>query len=70
MSKKTKNVGKVVPLKKSQCPICGKPSSDKTKPFCSSRCANLDLGRWLDGKYRIPSDEASSDGTFAVVEDD
>lgn len=70
MSKKTKNVGKVVPLKKSQCPICAKPSSNKTNPFCSSRCANLDLGRWLDGKYRFPTDEAPSNDTFAVVEDD
>jgi endogenous inhibitor of DNA gyrase (YacG/DUF329 family) len=70
MGKKFKNVGKVVPLKKSRCPICGKPPSDQTKPFCSSHCANLDLGHWLDGKYRVPTDEVANDSTFDVIEDD
>ena len=68
MSEKNKN--KIVPIKKSCCPICSKPTLDKFKPFCSNRCSNLDLGRWLDGKYRIPTDEAPSDSNFAVVEDD
>jgi endogenous inhibitor of DNA gyrase (YacG/DUF329 family) len=40
------------------CPICSKPAADQHRPFCSQRCVNLDLARWLDGAYRIPTDEA------------
>jgi len=36
------------------CPICGKPSVKPFTPFCSKRCADLDLGRWLKGVYAIP----------------
>ena len=36
------------------CPICGKPASGAFKPFCSRRCADIDLGRWLKGGYAIP----------------
>ena len=42
------------------CPICGKPTVDELRPFCSRRCADVDLGRWLTGQYRIP-DEAEED---------
>ena len=38
------------------CPICGKPSVQRFKPFCSSRCADIDLGRWLKGNYVIPGE--------------
>jgi uncharacterized protein len=44
------------------CPICGKPSAPRSRPFCSPRCAQIDLGRWLKGNYRIPTDETSEDG--------
>ena len=40
---------------KSTCPICGKPPVDGLRPFCSRRCADVDLGRWLTGQYRIPA---------------
>lgn len=50
--------------------MCGKPSLDQTRPFCSSRCANLDLGRWLDGKYRILTDETSNDVSIAILDDE
>ena len=41
------------------CPICGKPALDpKFLPFCSRRCADLDLGRWLKGAYVIPGSSA------------
>jgi len=43
------------------CPICGKPSSPRQRPFCSPRCATLDLGRWLNNDYRVPTDEAPGD---------
>jgi endogenous inhibitor of DNA gyrase (YacG/DUF329 family) len=36
------------------CPICGKPAEAKFKPFCSKRCADVDLNRWLTGSYAIP----------------
>jgi uncharacterized protein len=36
------------------CPICRKPSQPKFHPFCSNRCAQVDLGRWLGGNYAIP----------------
>ncbi|MBI1359559.1 MAG: DNA gyrase inhibitor YacG [Alphaproteobacteria bacterium] len=36
------------------CPICAKPAVDRYKPFCSKRCADVDLSRWLKGSYAIP----------------
>ena len=45
------------------CPICGEDSkavTDKLFPFCSERCQLIDLGRWLDGDYRIAGDPVSS----------
>ena len=42
-----------------RCPICDKPAEQKFRPFCSKRCADIDLNRWLKGAYAIP-----------VVEDD
>jgi len=42
---------------KSGCPICGKPTDPKFKPFCSVRCRQVDLNRWLSGTYRIPDAE-------------
>jgi uncharacterized protein len=37
------------------CPICGKPAVFATRPFCSKRCADVDLHRWLGGAYAIPA---------------
>lgn len=39
------------------CPICGKPTDTGNRPFCSRRCADLDLGKWLTGAYAVPSNE-------------
>ena len=36
------------------CPICGKPTVEAYRPFCSKRCADVDLARWLRGDYAIP----------------
>ncbi len=41
----------------SKCAICGKPQDPKFKPFCSKRCADVDLNRWFSGKYAIPATE-------------
>jgi uncharacterized protein len=40
------------------CPICGKPRSEAYDPFCSKRCADVDLHRWLKGSYVIPGANA------------
>jgi hypothetical protein len=42
------------------CPICGKPSVEASRPFCSERCRDVDLNRWLSGSYVIPV--SKSDG--------
>ncbi|WP_055048076.1 DNA gyrase inhibitor YacG [Devosia sp. A16] len=39
------------------CPICGRPSSQQFHPFCSGRCQDIDLNRWLSGSYVIPADD-------------
>jgi endogenous inhibitor of DNA gyrase (YacG/DUF329 family) len=41
-----------------QCPICEKPTEAAFKPFCSRRCADLDLGKWFTGAYAIPGEPA------------
>jgi endogenous inhibitor of DNA gyrase (YacG/DUF329 family) len=38
------------------CPICGRPPHPKYRPFCSPRCADVDLGRWITGQYVVPGD--------------
>ncbi len=49
-----------------RCPLCGKPQSPEYKPFCSRRCADVDLNRWLSGGYAIPvTDEDDEDGDRA-----
>ena len=40
----------------SRCPICKKPVQHDFRPFCSKRCADIDLGRWFKGDYAIPGD--------------
>ena len=40
------------------CPICEKPTEPAYRPFCSRRCADVDLGRWMTGAYAIPAQEA------------
>ena len=39
------------------CPICGKPATEVSAPFCSKRCADIDLHKWLGGVYAVPADE-------------
>ncbi len=43
------------------CPICQKPVAKSYAPFCSKRCADLDLWRWLNGAYSAPCDEELPD---------
>ncbi len=39
------------------CPICGKPAVQEFRPFCTKRCADVDLNRWLSGVYVVPGQE-------------
>ncbi len=41
-------------MAKRPCPICGKDAAERTRPFCSQRCKDIDLNRWLSGRYVIP----------------
>ena len=51
-------------LRGKQCPVCGRPAMRETRPFCSKRCADVDLHRWLSGHYRVPViEEDGGDGT-------
>lgn len=44
-----------------RCPICGKPTEQAFRPFCSRRCKDVDLGRWLGGEYRVGGQSAYDD---------
>lgn len=39
------------------CPICAKTVDPAYRPFCSRRCADVDLARWLNGSYAVPSND-------------
>ena len=53
---------KVTPLRpRRPCPECGKPSSRELYPFCSTRCKDIDLNRWLKGAYVIPGRDATEE---------
>lgn len=43
------------------CPICGKPAAERHRPFCSHRCALIDLGRWLGGNYHVPAGKGNEE---------
>lgn len=49
------------------CPICQKPATTPHTPFCSRRCAQLDLGKWLTGDYAIPAHEAMDDSDMEML---
>jgi endogenous inhibitor of DNA gyrase (YacG/DUF329 family) len=42
-----------------KCPVCGKPAIAEARPFCSRRCADIDLGRWFGERYAIPAEPDS-----------
>ena len=56
-SELTKSVARPPP----KCPTCGAQADAKALPFCSSRCADVDLGNWLQGKYAVPAVDAEDD---------
>lgn len=50
------------PPRGGKCPICDRPTETQYRPFCSRRCADVDLSRWLRGNYAIPDHTESEDG--------
>ena len=48
--------------KAAPCPICKSPPANEYAPFCSKRCADVDLHRWLSGAYAVPAVEDDSEG--------
>ena len=50
------------PARPGAVPDCGRTSDEEYRPFCSKRCANIDLSRWLSGGYVIAGSAASDDG--------
>ena len=51
-------------LSAARCPLCRKPVDAAFKPFCSKRCADIDLNRWLSGVYAVPvKEDEDEDGT-------
>lgn len=57
-----------IPVAGQKCPICGKTTDLQYKPFCSKRCADVDLNRWLSGVYRIETNETPQ--TLPVDQDE
>ncbi|SMH33551.1 DNA gyrase inhibitor YacG [Azospirillum agricola] len=51
------------------CPVCGRPPDPASRPFCSQRCADVDLGRWLGGVYRIETNETPQPPSASSTED-
>ena len=49
-------MNETVAPRRAACPICGRPSEPKFRAFCSKRCADVDLGRWLNERYAIPEE--------------
>lgn len=52
------------------CPICKKPTDPAYRPFCSRRCADVDLGRWLKGAYSIPGEPVEDEPAPSADTDD
>jgi endogenous inhibitor of DNA gyrase (YacG/DUF329 family) len=51
-----------------KCANCSKPVTEQYKPFCSKRCADVDLGRWLNESYVVPTNETAEDDEEKVEE--
>jgi endogenous inhibitor of DNA gyrase (YacG/DUF329 family) len=52
-----------------RCPICGKETAEAYRPFCSKRCADVDLARWFTGSYAVAGRE-EDEGDNATPADD
>lgn len=50
------------------CPVCNKPARAEYAPFCSQRCKDVDLGRWLKGVYVVPGMDSEEAGSLPPEE--
>lgn len=50
-----------------RCPICTAETDRRYRPFCSRRCADIDLGRWFRGSYAMPADEPPEDAEEQIT---
>jgi len=76
MSSREKKTGeavedRIVPLApkgkgRQRCPLCKRPTVHQYRPFCSKRCADVDLGHWVIGTYKIETDESPDGGLDEV----
>ena len=55
--------------KAAKCPICSKPAEVEYRPFCSRRCADVDLQRWFTGRYAVPGAKVGETSEDADGED-
>ncbi|WP_420394348.1 DNA gyrase inhibitor YacG [Acuticoccus sp.] len=53
-----------------RCPVCGRPAAHEVRPFCSKRCADIDLHRWLGGHYRVPVIEEDAGSAERPADED
>jgi hypothetical protein len=51
------------------CPVCGKPAASGHRPFCSARCRQVDLGRWLTGGYAVPGEPVEEEASGELPPD-
>ena len=51
-----------------KCPVCNKITDQKYRPFCSSRCKLIDLGNWIDGSYRLPTEDVPEEAHIIDLE--
>jgi endogenous inhibitor of DNA gyrase (YacG/DUF329 family) len=58
------------PARGQACPICGKPVVQDHRPFCSKRCADVDLHRWLGGGYAVPGEPVGVDDAPETDQDE
>jgi uncharacterized protein len=52
------------------CAICGRPRVERYSPFCSKRCADVDLYRWLNGKYALPATDEPDEESAEIPSED
>ena len=57
-------------MSESKCPICERSTEPAFRPFCSKRCADIDLQRWLSGRYAVPAVENEDAPEDRSAEDD
>ena len=71
MSKPEDNVVPMPPVTaRGKCPLCGRPAKPETRPFCSRRCADRDLGNWFNEGYFVPGEEVVDPETAPEIERD